>query len=201
MQKNLVPHSAPFERFAEIFEIALKLPTEFFPEPNAMTVATSTPDGRPSARVVLLKGFNESGFVFYTNFEGRKGGELLANPFAALCFFWPPLETQIRIEGAVEAVSDEEADAYFASRGRDSKIGAWASSQSRVMESAGDLAANFEEFRKKFEGQEVPRPEHWSGFRVIPQVMEFWYAGKSRLHDRKRYSRVNEGWLLETLYP
>lgn len=166
-----------------------------------MTLATCTPEGRPSARIVLLKGVDERGFVFYTNFEGRKGGELLANPFAALCFHWAPLETQIRIEGRVQEVTSEEADAYFASRARASRIGAWASEQSRPMMEEGDLERRVQEFTQKFEGHEVPRPGYWSGFRVIPDRIEFWTSGASRLHDRKVYTKNGDGWKIQTLYP
>lgn len=196
-----IPHSEPFERFSQIFELAMKLPKDCFPEPNAMTLATCTPEGRPSARIVLLKGVDERGFVFYTNFEGRKGGELLANPFAALCFHWAPLETQIRIEGRVQEVTAEEADAYFASRARASRIGAWASEQSRPMMEEGDLERRVQEFTQKFEGHEVPRPGYWSGFRVVPDRIEFWTSGASRLHDRKVYTKNGDGWKIQTLYP
>jgi pyridoxamine 5'-phosphate oxidase len=198
---SVVPFGAPFDRFREIFTRAFDLPKDCFPEPNAMSLATVSPDGRPSVRIVLLKGFDERGFVFYTNYEGRKGKELLSNPHAALCFFWAPLETQIRIEGAVQPVSPEEADAYFASRARLSQIGAWASQQSRPIETAGDLERRVAEFTQQYEGREVPRPPYWSGFRLVPDRMEFWFAKPNRLHDRQVYTRSGDGWQIETLYP
>jgi len=199
--RSVAPFPAPFDRFRAIFSRALDLPKECFPEPNAMALATVTPDGRPSVRIVLLKGFDERGFVFYTNYEGRKGVELHATPHAALCFHWAPLDTQIRIEGPVQAVTAEEADAYFASRARLSQIGAWASTQSRPIAEPGDLERRVAEVTAQYEGQPVPRPSYWSGFRLVPDRIEFWHAKPNRLHDRHLYIRSDDGWKIETLYP
>jgi pyridoxamine 5'-phosphate oxidase len=166
-----------------------------------MSVATVGTDGRPSNRIVLLKAFDERGFVFYTNYEGRKGSELLANPYCALCFHWPPMEIQIRIEGRAEPTSDAEADAYFASRARASQLGAWASDQSRPMAQPGDLERRVADVAARFEGSSVPRPPHWSGFRVVPDTIEFWRNRASRLHDRTVYEREGDGWRVTALYP
>jgi len=176
-----------------------------FPDPNAMTVATADAEGRPSARMALLKGHDARGFVFYTNLESRKGRELAANPQAALLFFWKAMGedgVQVRIEGAVEPVSAEEADAYFASRPRDSQLGAWASDQSRTLDSREAFDARFEEAKARFEGVDVPRPPHWSGFRVVPEMIEFWYGARYRLHVRHVYERGAEGaWEKRMLFP
>lgn len=196
------PLAEPFERFAEVFAHAsATLPRECFPEVNAMSLATADADGRPSNRIVLLKGFDTRGFVFYTNFDGRKGRELLANPFCALCFHWPPIEVQVRVEGAAERVGDAEADAYFASRARESQLGAWASMQSREMQHQDDLDRRLREVAARFDGVEVPRPPHWSGFRVVPSRIEFWHSRPGRLHDRVVYDRDADGWRNATLYP
>ena len=170
---------------------------------NAMFLSSVDPDGRPSVRTVLLKHHDEQGFVFYTNFESRKGKGLLANPYAETLFYWKSLEKQIRISGPVKQVSDSEADAYYNSRHRESRIGAWASKQSRPMESADALKEREEEFHKKFEGIEnPPRPDHWSGFRIIPERMEFWIAGEFRLHTRFVYTRTEDKtWNVNWLYP
>ena len=171
------------------------------PNAHAMTLATTTLDGRPAARVVLLKGFDASGFVFYTNLESRKSTELVANPFAALCFLWKSLNRQVRVEGPVEPVADGEADAYFASRPRDSQIGAWASDQSRPLASRAELERRVEEFSRRFVELTVPRPTYWSGFRVVPQRVEFWQERPFRLHDRLLFVREGEGWRRERLFP
>lgn len=196
------PLAEPFDRFADLLNRAMsELSRECFPDPNAMSLATVGTDGRPSNRIVLLKAHDHRGFVFYTNFHGRKGTELRENPRCALCFHWPPMEIQIRIEGAAEPVPDAEADAYFASRARLSQLGAWASEQSREEKEPGDLAKRFAEFETRFEGVNVPRPPHWSGFRVVPDRIEFWHAGDGRMHDRTVYLRDGGGWAVRTLYP
>jgi pyridoxamine 5'-phosphate oxidase len=171
-------------------------------DPNAMCLATSTPDGRPSARMVLLKGHDSSGFVFYTNLESRKGGELAANPHAALCFHWKTLARSVRVEGPVEPVSDAEADAYYASRSRGSRIGAWASRQSRQLEGRWALEKAVADFTLKFGLGEIPRPPHWSGFRLRPERIEFWRDMPFRLHERRIFLAVpSGGWETEALFP
>ncbi len=170
-------------------------------DPNAMTVATCTADGTPSARIVLLKDFDRSGFVFYTNKQGRKGGELLANPRAALLFHWKTLQRQVRIEGTVEHVIDAEADAYYATRARISRLGAWASDQSRPLPSRAELERRVAELDARYPGEAIPRPPHWSGFRVRPERIEFWQDMPFRLHDRRVYTKAGEGWTTESLYP
>ena len=173
------------------------------PEPTAMTVATADADGRPSARTVLLKAFDARGFVFYTNFDSRKGGQLAENPQAALLFLWKALreQVQVKIEGAVEPVTAAEADAYFASRPRPSQIGAWASLQSQTLDARETFEARITAFEAKFAGVDVPRPPHWSGFRVVPERIEFWYGARFRLHERHHYQRVDGQWTLRMLYP
>ncbi len=170
-------------------------------EPNAMTLATATRDGRPSARVVLLKGYDERGFVFYTNYEGRKAGELEANPTCALLFYWGALERQVRIEGRASRLSGEESDAYFASRPRGSRLGAWASQQSLPVEDRSVLEQRVRELEAEYEGREIPRPPFWGGYRVEPEVIEFWQGRESRLHDRLVYHRYRGGWEIERLQP
>lgn len=172
-------------------------------DPNGLALATADAQGRPAVRMVLLKGFDAAGFVFYTNLESNKGQDLAANPQAAMLFHWKSLRRQVRIEGSVEAVSDEEADAYFASRPRGSQIGAWASEQSRPLEGKWALEKRVASFTAKFGVSEVPRPEHWSGFRLVPNRIEFWKDGAFRLHDRFVFTRSDLGgdWSVEQLFP
>lgn len=168
---------------------------------NAVCLATATPDGRPSARMVLLKGVDARGFVFYTNLESRKGGELAANPHAAMCFHWKTLARSVRVEGVVEPVTAEEADAYFASRARTSRLGAWASKQSRPLESRFALEKAVAEYGLRYAIGEIPRPAHWSGFRLLPERIELWRDMPFRLHERRVFHRDGSGWRVETLYP
>src|SRR5687768_3294741 len=170
-------------------------------DPTAMTLATADAESRPSARMVLLKGHDERGFVFYTNLDSRKGGELAANPRAALLFHWKSLRRQVRIEGPVEPVSEAEADSYFATRSRDSQLGAWASDQSRPLDQRAIFEARYAETRDRFEGGEVPRPPRWSGWRVVAERIEFWTDRDHRLHERRLFSRAGEGWSEGLLYP
>ena len=171
-------------------------------DPEAMALATADAAGRPSVRMVLLKGHDARGFVFYTNLDSRKGDELAANPNASLLFHWKSLRRQVRIDGPVSAVSDAEADAYFATRGRDSRLGAWASDQSRPLRDRAQFMAEFDEVKARFAGGDVPRPPHWGGFRVVPRAIEFWSDGANRLHERRLFvTRADGGWDEGLLYP
>ena len=173
-------------------------------EPNdaeAMALATADARGRPSVRMVLLKGHGPAGFVFYTNEESAKGAQLAANPRAALLFHWKSLRRQVRIEGSVERVAAADADAYFASRSRDSQLGAWASDQSRPLDSRATFERRFKEVQQRFEGADVPRPPHWGGYRVLPERIEFWSDRPHRLHERRLFTRDGDGWTEGLLYP
>jgi pyridoxamine 5'-phosphate oxidase len=169
--------------------------------PEAMTVATASREGSPSARMMLLKAFGADGFVFYTNYESRKASELEENPRAALVLHWPTLQRQVRVEGRVERLSPEDSTAYFDSRPRGSRIGAWASKQSSPLENREDLERRFKESEQQFADGRIPLPPYWGGFRVIPEFIEFWQGRINRLHDRLRYSRTSDGWTVQRLYP
>jgi pyridoxamine 5'-phosphate oxidase len=169
--------------------------------PSAVTVATATPEGKPSARIVLLKGFDENGFVFYSNLGSRKARELKLNPYAALCFYWEPIGCQVRIEGSVAQVAEDEADTYFHSRPEGSQVGAWASRQSEILPSREVLEARVKSIQKKYAGQKVPRPPFWSGYRVVPSLFEFWQRRPDRLHERICFTKTEDGWHRELLYP
>ncbi|MBV8686220.1 MAG: pyridoxamine 5'-phosphate oxidase [Alphaproteobacteria bacterium] len=170
-------------------------------DPTAMALATADAAGRPSVRMVLMKGHDARGFVFYTNLDSRKGAELVANPRAGLLFHWKSLRRQVRVEGTAEPVAEGEADSYFATRGRDSQLGAWASDQSRPLASRALFEARYEEARRRFEGGDVPRPPRWSGWRVVPERIEFWSDRPHRLHERRLFTRAGGAWREELLYP
>lgn len=170
-------------------------------EPTAMALATADAEARPSVRMVLLKGHGPEGFIFYTNEQSAKAAQLTDNPHAALLFHWKSLRRQVRIEGRVEAVPDEQADAYFATRSRDSQLGAWASNQSRPLDSRATFEQRFEEMKRRYEGKDVPRPPHWGGYRVIPERIEFWSDRPHRLHERRLFMREGDGWREGLLYP
>ena len=192
--------SNPIQQFALWFEQAVAADLI---EPNAMTLATATPDGKPTARIVLLKEFDQRGFVFYTNYQSLKGQQAIANPHAALVFFWDRLERQVRVEGKITKVSPEESDSYFSSRPLGSQIGAWTSDQSQVIPNREFLQSKQEEIAAKYRDQEkIARPDHWGGFRVIPEVIEFWQGRPNRLHDRLAYRlQPDNSWIIERLSP
>ena len=188
----------PFRLFADWFAGARESEPN---DPDAMALATATPDGRPSVRMVLLKGHGPHGFTFYTNLDSRKGAELAANPRAALLFHWKSLRRQVRIEGPVEPVPDQDADAYFATRSRDSQLGAWASWQSRPLDARPTFEKRYEELARRFDGADVPRPPRWSGYRLKPELFEFWTDRPHRLHERRLFTAEDAGWREGLLYP
>jgi len=200
-EREVAPPADPIAFFASLLAEAEGVDRAVLAEPTAMTLATIGADGTPSARVVLLKGADARGFVFYTNLESQKGRELLARPRAALCFHWQPLGRQVRVTGDAERVSDDEADAYFATRARMSQIGAWASRQSAPLARDADLEARVREVEERYAGREVPRPPHWSGFRVLPERIEFWRNRPYRLHERLLYERDGDAWRVSRLFP
>lgn len=189
---------SPFSQFGAWFDDA-KRSRIYLPE--AMTLSTASPEGKPAARMVLLKGYDGRGFVFYTNYESRKAKELEANPYATLLFHWSTLERQIRIEGAVERVTEEESYAYFSSRARGSRLGAWASRQSSVLSNRAQLESQLREVENQYKGKDIPLPPFWGGYRVKPERMEFWQGRINRLHDRLCYQRAGEGWSVVRLSP
>jgi pyridoxamine 5'-phosphate oxidase len=192
-------HSDPLQQFSAWFAAALAADIR---DVNAMSLATATPDGKPSVRIVLLKGFDERGFAFFTNYDSEKGSQLEANPFAALVFYWVQLERQVRISGAVEKTSREDSAAYFHSRPMGSRLGAWASKQSEIVDARQVLDSRLTEMTERFENGDIPLPPHWGGYRVKPDKMEFWQGRPNRLHDRFRYSRRADGtWQIDRLAP
>ncbi|HYS55821.1 MAG TPA: pyridoxamine 5'-phosphate oxidase [Thermoanaerobaculia bacterium] len=197
LESDLDPN--PFTQFARWFEEAKAAVKDL---PECMMLATASREGEVSVRAVLLKGFDEHGFVFYTNYNSRKGAQIHENPRAALAFWWPPLERQVRVEGAAVRVAEEESDAYWATRPRGSQLGAWASEQSKVIAGRGDLDVRFEELSKCYREGAIPRPPHWGGYRVIPILFEFWQGRPDRLHDRFAYRlRDAKDWVIERLSP
>ena len=192
------PASHPIDSFRKLYEQRCQFD---IPVHEAAVLATATKDGHPSARVVLIKAFDESGFVFYTNLASRKAQEMRENPQAALCFYWEEVHHQIRVEGKVEPVTNREADDYFATRPRGSQLGAWASKQSSVLENREDLENRLQKYQQKFAGKNVPRPDFWSGFRLLPERFEFWERREDRLHERILYVKQGDGWKMTYLYP
>ena len=199
--KSLLESDAATDPFAQFGHWWLEAVESKIDEVNAMTLATASADGFPSARIVLLKGYDRNGFVFFTNYHSQKGQEIAANPKACLLFFWKELERQVRIDGSIEKISAEESEVYFQSRPVGSRIGAWCSPQSTVIPDRSVLDKNVEFYSNKFNAQIVPRPDHWGGYIVKPTAIEFWQGRTSRLHDRLRYTKVADNWKLERLAP
>jgi len=198
MTARIAPLDEPFKRFLELFDRARK---EERQDATAVALATSTMHGRPSLRMVLLKEVSAQGFVFYTNYQSRKAAEMEANSQAAMTIYWPAMQVQIRVEGTLDRTSAEESDAYFESRPLGHRLGAWASEQSREIESADELARRFEEVEERFRGREVPRPAHWGGYRITPESIEFWSGKENRMHERELYTRAGNGWTVRRLQP
>ena len=198
MRLDEAPGSDPLAIFLEWQKAAAE---RGLPAPDAFALATATPEGRPSVRIVLFKGVENGAVRLVTNYQSRKGEELNKNPFAALTFYWPALDRQVRMEGRVERASAQESDAYFAQRDRESQLGAWASAQSRPIASRAALEAELESARRRFEGHSVPRPEHWGVLHLVPERVELWLAGPHRLHDRFAYTRDGDAWRVERLSP
>ncbi len=199
--KSLLESDAATDPFAQFGHWWLEAVESKIDEVNAMTLATSSADGFPSARIVLLKGYDRNGFVFFTNYNSQKGQDIAANPKACLLFFWKELERQVRIDGTIEKISAQESEVYFQSRPVGSRIGAWCSPQSSVIPDRSVLDKNVEYYSNKFNAQMVPRPDHWGGYIVKPTAIEFWQGRSSRLHDRLRYTKVADNWKLERLAP
>lgn len=197
LNETNMPHN-PMEVFNVWLDFAIN---SGLTEPNAMTVATATADGKPSARVVLLKEVNDNGFVFFTNYMSRKGSELIVNPQVAIVFDWHNLERQVRVEGRAEKLSSEESEAYFNERPEDAKIGAWASPQSKIVKDREELEKHLEEIEEQFEDMPVHRPSHWGGYLIRPSVIEFWQGRPSRMHDRIVYYKTEDGWTMHRLAP
>jgi pyridoxamine 5'-phosphate oxidase len=188
----------PFERFDALYALAKSAQPK---DPNAVSLATVDEHGRPSVRIVLMKDFDERGFVIFTNYESRKGRELASQKVAALCFYWPTLDTQVRVEGSVSVIAAAESDAYFATRPRVAQLGAWASAQSRPLDRREVLEERLKAFDRQYQNTPVPRPPHWGGFCIDPASVEFWKSGENRLHHRTVYTREGDGWTTELLYP
>ena len=198
MTARITPLDEPTRRFGELFERAKK---EEASDATAVGLATATKHGRPSLRMVLLKESDARGFVFYTSYQGRKATEIEDNAQAAMTFYWPGMQVQVRIEGSVDRVSSEESEAYFKSRPLGHRLGAWSSEQSREIDSAQALLAKFTEVEIRFAGKDVPRPTHWGGYRLTPETIEFWFGKENRMHDRELYTRAGNGWTLKRLQP
>ena len=196
-----MPLREPFDRFVELLAVATEVGPERLPEPTAFALATVGADGQPSVRILLLKLVDVRGFAFYTNYESRKGEELISHPQAAMCFHWQPLERQVRVEGTAAPLGQEAVDAYFAVRPRGSQLGAWASHQSHVVSGRDELEAAYDDAERRFAGGDVPTPVEWGGYLVHPESVEFWQGRPGRMHDRLVYRRTTDGWRTERLAP